>query len=124
MSWPERGSEGPAPVAPERAIGGGEKRSGDRDWAAETTDSITTAVASVRAKTADPLERVARILVYGLLGVVVGLAALVLVAIAAVRALDVAIPGEVWSAHLVVGGIFVLGGLFLWRKRTVKTTKV
>jgi hypothetical protein len=94
------------------------------DWAAQTADKIDRIVGSVRGKTSEPLERVARIVVYGLVAAIVGVAALVLSAVLVVRALDVAIPGEVWSAHLVAGGIFTLAGLFLWRKRSVKTVKV
>ena len=94
------------------------------DWAAQTADKIDRIVGSVRGKTSEPLERVARIVVYGLVAAIVGVAAAVLLAVMAVRALDVAIPGEVWSAHLVAGGIFTLAGLFLWRKRSVKTVKV
>jgi hypothetical protein len=58
--------------------------------------------------------------VYGIVAAFLGITALVLLAIAAVRALDLAIPGDVWSAHAVVGGIFTLAGLFLWGKRTTK----
>lgn len=94
------------------------------DWAAQTADSIERAVAAVRAKTAEPLEKVALTLVYGLVAGIVGVAAMVLGAVALVRVLDLLIPGDVWAAHALVGGIFVLGGLFLWRKRTVKTVKV
>lgn len=81
-------------------------------------------MAAVRAKTAEPLEKVALTLVYGLVAGIVGVAAMVLGAVALVRVLDLLIPGDVWAAHALVGGIFVLGGLFLWRKRTVKTVKV
>jgi hypothetical protein len=87
------------------------------DWAAQTADSIDRVIGSVRSKTTEPIERVGRLVVYGLLAAIVGLAALVLFSVGLVRALDVAIPGEVWSAHLVAGGIFTLAGLFLWRKR-------
>lgn len=93
------------------------------DWAAQTADSIERVVGSVRGKTSEPLERIARILVYGLLAAVVGIAALALLAVLLVRGLDILIPGEVWSAHLLAGGIFTLLGLFLWRKRTVKTVR-
>ena len=96
----------------------------DGDWAAQTADTIERVVGSVRGKTAEPLDRIARVLVYGIVAAILGVAALVLLAVAAVRALDTAIPGEVWSAHAVVGGIFTLAGLFLWRKRSVKTVKV
>lgn len=94
------------------------------DWAAQTADSIERVVGSVRSKTADPIEKLARFLVYGLVAGILGVTALVLLAVLLVRVLDVVIPGEVWPAHLIVGGIFSLLGLFLWRKRTLKTVKV
>lgn len=91
------------------------------DWAAQTADRIDKVVAGVRDKTTGPVERVARVLVYGLVAAILGLTALVLLAIAVVRILDVLLPGEVWSAHLLTGGIFTVLGAFLWRKRTAKT---
>ncbi|MBW8825038.1 MAG: hypothetical protein JF603_01620 [Acidobacteria bacterium] len=94
------------------------------DWAAQAADTIDRVVLAVRGKTTAPLERLARVLVFGLLAAIVGVAALVLFAILWVRALDIVIPGEVWSADLVAGGIFTVAGLFLWRKRTVKTVKL
>jgi len=89
------------------------------DWAAQTAGTIERVVGSVRGKTTEPLERFARILVYGLVAAILGVTALVLLAIVVVRALDIAIPGPVWSAHVVAGGIFTVGGLLLWRKRSV-----
>ena len=94
------------------------------DWAAQTADTIERVVGSVRGKTADPVEKIARVLVYGLVAGILGVAALVLLAVLLVRVLDVAIPGEVWPAHLIVGGIFTVAGAFFWRKRSVKTVKV
>lgn len=94
------------------------------DWATQAADTIDRVVLGVRGKTTEPLERIARVLVFGLLAAIVGIAALVLFAVLWVRALDIAIPGEVWSAHLVAGGIFTVVGLFLWRKRTVKTVNL
>jgi hypothetical protein len=104
-----------------KGAGGGE------DWAAATADAIERAVQSVRAKTADPLERVVRLLVYGLLAGIVGIAIAVLLAVAAVRGLveliDVVWQREVWLAHLIIGGIFVIAGLLVWRRRTAKNEK-
>ena len=94
------------------------------DWAAQTADTIERVVGSVRGKTSEPIERIARVVVYGVVAAFLGIAALVLLAIVIVRALDVAIPGEVWPAHLITGGIFTLAGALLWRKRRVKTVKV
>lgn len=87
------------------------------DWASQTADQIEKVVVGLRSKTADPLDHIARIVVYGLLAAVVGIAALVLLIAGLVRALDVLLPGEVWSAHVLLGGIFTLLGLFLWTKR-------
>lgn len=89
----------------------------EADWAKETADRIESLVVSIRSKTADPLERVVRVVVYGIVAAVLAVAALVLLTAALVRAVDVAIPGEVWSAHLAIGGIFTLVGLFLWTRR-------
>ena len=93
------------------------QRAPEPDWAAQTADTIDRVVTSIRSKTADPLDHVVRIVVYGLLAAVLGITVLVLLAIALVRAVDVLIPGHVWSAHVVVGGIFTLLGLLLWSKR-------
>lgn len=84
------------------------------DWTVQAADTVERVVAGVRDKTATPLTVVARGLVYGLLAAVMGVATLVLVVVGLVRAVDVYLPGEVWSAHLLVGGIFtVVGGLLL-----------
>jgi hypothetical protein len=99
----------------------------EEDWAAATADAIERAVQSVRAKTADPLERVVRLVVYGLLAGIVCIAIAVLLAIAAVRGLvellGVVWQPEVWLADLIVGGIFVVAGLLVWGRRTAKTEK-
>ena len=98
-----------------------ERRTDQPDWAKETADRIESVVVSIRSKTADPLERVVRIVVYGLVAAVLGIAALVLFAVALVRAVNVWVPGEVWSAHVIVGGIFTIVGLLAWSKRRTKT---
>jgi hypothetical protein len=91
------------------------------DWAAQTADAIERVITGIRDKTTGPVEKVARVVVYGLVAGILGIAALVLLAVTLVRVLDIVIPGEVWSAHLLTGGIFTVAGMFLWRKRTAKT---
>jgi len=88
---------------------------GDGDWAVQTAGTIERVVDSVRSNTSDRLVSVARLVVLGLLAGIMGTAALVLTAIGLVRLLDVYLPGGVWVPDLVIGGIFTLGGLFLWR---------
>lgn len=118
-SLPGRASPGAPPAAPAPPA----SAPGSEDWATQTADAIERVVGAVRSKTAEPLEVVARGLVYGLVAAIVGLAAAVLGAVGLVRILDLVLPGAVWTAHALTGGIFLLGGLLLWRKRTVKTVK-
>ena len=54
---------------------------------------------------------------YGTLAAIVGVAALVLLAIVFVRVLNL-LPGDVWVAYLITGVLFSLAGYLLWRKRT------
>src|SRR5688572_3780670 len=90
----------------------------DDDWTVQAADTIDRVVTTIRSKTSDPLVGIARWVVFGLLAAVVGTMALVLLAVGAVRALVVYLPvgdNRVWVAQLIVGGIFVLGGLLLFR---------
>lgn len=98
-----------------------DERPSGSDWPTQTADTIERLVGTVRSKTTEPVERIVRTVVYGIIAAVLGVAALVLLIVALVRLLDVLVPGEVWSAYLVLGVIFVLAGLFLWSKRTSKT---
>ena len=94
------------------------RKSDDRDWAAQTADTIDGLIRTVRSKTTVPIERLVRIVVYGIICAVLGTFAFVLLIIATIRALNTAVPGGVWVADLIVGGIFLVGGLLLWRRRT------
>jgi len=121
-------------IPPMSTIGSAPTRTGPvpartgEDWATATADQIERAVDRVRSKTADPLQRLARAIVYGLLAAVVGVALVVLVLIALVRLLVILLglvwEPEVWVVYLVLGGIFLAAGLFLWRQRSRKTIKV
>ena len=62
-----------------------------------------------------PLETITRAVVYGILIAVMGTAALVLSTIALVRGLSYYL--EVWAVDAIIGGLFTVLGLFLWRKR-------
>jgi hypothetical protein len=93
------------------------------DWAAQAADTIERAVGNVRDRTTGPALTVARAVVYGTFAVIVGLAALVLVTIAAVRLIDNYLPdaafGEehVWATYLIIGLVFVVAGAVLWLRR-------
>lgn len=96
------------------------------DWPAQAADAIERAVGTVRERTTGPAITVARALVYGLFAALVGTAVAVMLAIGAVRALDVYLPdstlGEqhVWLAHLIVGGVFSIVGMVLWSRRSAR----
>lgn len=87
------------------------------DWPRQTADTIERVVGSIRSKTTEPVERVVRVVVYGLVAAVLGIVALVLVTVALVRLLDIVLPSEVWAAHLLLGVLFTAAGLVLWSKR-------
>lgn len=91
------------------------------DWTDQVADAIDSAVATVRDKTVVPAQKVVRAVVAGVLvGALVSVAA-VLFAVGAFRGLvvlfELYLPGEVWAAHLLLGGIFSVAGLFCWSRR-------
>jgi hypothetical protein len=94
------------------------------DWPTQAADTIERVVGTVRDKTTGPALTVSRGLVYGTFAAIVGVAALVLVVIVSVRLLDNYLPDAVfgethtWAAHLILGLVFTIAGLFAWSKRT------
>lgn len=87
------------------------------DWTDQIADAIENTVVTVHDKTVVPAEKVVRAVVAGLLaGIFVG-TALVLAAIGGFRLVDVYLPGQVWAAYLVFGGIFTVVGLIFWSRR-------
>ena len=93
-----------------------EPRPTQADWAAQAADTIERVVLTVRDRTTQPILVLARALVFGLLGIIVAIAALVLLSIALVRILAF-IPPDIWVADLIVGGTFTIIGLVLMAKR-------
>lgn len=94
------------------------------DWPIQVADAIERTVGAVRDKTTGPAIKVARGVVYGLFALLVAVAVLVMLAISAVRALDVYLPdaafGEqhTWAAHALVGAVFTIAGMVCWSRRT------
>lgn len=118
-------ASGPAPSGARRAVASTTTTAeAPSDWPAQAADTIQRVVGSVRDKTTGPAITVARWIVYGTFALVVGTVVAILLAIAAVRMLDVYLPdawvGEdhTWVAHLVVGALFTLVGALLWSRRS------
>ncbi|MBI2168462.1 MAG: phage holin family protein [Actinobacteria bacterium] len=87
------------------------------DWTTRVVDAVDGVVDTTHEKIVEPVQRLGRGVVYGLLGAFFFLSAFILLAVGAFRALVVYLPEDVWAAHLIVGGILVASGLFLWSKR-------
>ena len=87
------------------------------DWADQAADTVVRVVDTVREKTTGQVLTAARAIVYGIIGVFAGLVALIVLVIALIRMLDVYLPGDVWSAYLLLGVVFSVGGLLVWRRR-------
>lgn len=91
------------------------------DWTVKTADRIEEIVETVRDKTTVPVQKAARAVVYGLVAGVMGLLAFVLSVVGLFR-LHRYIPlhqeaRRVWVTYVGLGAIFLLAGMFLWRKR-------
>ena len=87
------------------------------DWPAQAADLVVDVVGTVRDKTTTPALTIARGIVYGTAIVFLALTALVLLLIALIRFVDAYLPGEVWSAYLLLGSILTIVGLALWATR-------
>lgn len=95
----------------------------DQNWASDLADTIVRVVGRVRDLTTDNVVLVTRAIVFGLLGVILGIAAVVLVLIVLTRGLqsllDLAVSWDraVYISYLVLGGICVAAGAFTMSKR-------
>jgi hypothetical protein len=99
-----------------------------RDWTEQATETVEALVLSVKEKTTI-LRTAARAVVYGLVIAVVGLLALIVLLIGAIRVADVWLLGwagrvhgqhRLWIAYVALGIFFMLAGLLLWSRRTAK----
>jgi hypothetical protein len=95
----------------------------DPKWATEFADTVERVVGQVRQRTTDKIILLARALVYGLIAGILGVIVLILAVIGALRGLqallELAMPWSraVWVSYLLLGGILLLLGLLLMRKR-------
>ena len=92
------------------------------DWTTDAVDTLERVIGVVRDKTVVPAQKATRAVVYGLLVAFLVVTALFMLALALFRGLVVA-TGDVWLAYLVLGGIFVIAGAFLWTRRAPRAAK-
>src|SRR4029453_562767 len=91
----------------------------DPDWAPDLADQIADFIGKIRDKTTNNAIKVARGIVFGLLGAILGGVALVLVIIGGTRGLQelyelgTSTARAVYLSYFTLGGIFTLLGVFL-----------
>ncbi len=97
---------------------------GTDDWPAKASATIVQYVGTVRDKTTGPALSASRVLVYALAMGLIGIVLTFLLLILLVRVLVLLtgyVPsvdeGETWLAYFILGTLFMLPGLFLWRKK-------
>ncbi len=95
----------------------------DADWTKDLLDRLDHYIDVVRSNTTDRLVKVARLVVFGVIALILGSMAGIVALIALIRILDVVLPREVWLPYVVLGAIFLGAGLFLWSKKTVTTVR-
>lgn len=95
----------------------GAAQQGGAEWPAQAADAVVDLVGRVRDATTGPVLTVMRGVVYGTAILILGITALVILVVGAIRTLDTLLPQEVWSAYLLLGLVFTAVGLVLWRKR-------
>jgi len=95
----------------------GEMAQEGTDWTVDLVDRLDHVIDLVRSNTTDRLVKVARLLVFGLIALIVGSMTGILALIGLVRFLDVILPRGVWLPYVLLGAIFLSLGLFLWSKR-------
>lgn len=90
------------------------------DFAAKAAARVEGVVEMLRDRSVRPVFKGVQGAIFGFVAFFLGIVVFVLIAIAAVRGLDIAFGGRVWASDTVVGGIFSLGGLFLLSRRHAK----
>ena len=96
----------------------------DTDWAGRATATVVGYVDTVRSATTGKAMVASRYAVYALAMALIGLVIGIMLLVVQVR-LDGSLfallpgiePGEIWPSYLLIGAIFLFGGMFLWRKK-------
>lgn len=94
------------------------------DWPARASATVVQYVGTVRDKTTGPALVASRYAVYVLAIALIAVVLVILLMVLAVRLLVSAtgmLPfveaGETWLAYYILGGLLVLGGALMWRKK-------
>lgn len=90
------------------------------DWPQQATETIVGFVDNVKHKTTNPATKAVRGIVYGIVIVILGVPAIIMLLVGIVHLFNqaaVSVGLGVWLVYLVLGLIFTVAGWILWRKR-------
>ena len=91
------------------------------DWPTQAADAIVRTVDRVRSSTTDKAMAVAKGVVYGTFALIVGVLLGILALIGVFRAVDrlreLIVADSVWLTYVALGVVFVLVGQFLFSRR-------
>jgi hypothetical protein len=92
------------------------------DLPTKGADAVDTVVDFITVKAVRPLTLATRGIVFGIIVFTASVVTVTLLAITLIRVLTVYIPGNrVWVSDLIVGVLFVIGGIALWMQRIDRT---
>jgi hypothetical protein len=87
-------------------------------WPSKVAQGVDDVVVAVHDRVIRPLLLVSRALVFGIVVASMAFVLIALVAIAAIRVLDVyAFGHRVWASDALIGAVLVVGGAAAWWKR-------
>ena len=95
----------------------------DPNWATETTDKLVSVVDNVRSQTTQKVVYAARGAVFGVIALMLGTVIAIILFAGLLRGtqalLELAVDWDqaVYLSYLIIGALFSLAGLFLFRKR-------
>ncbi len=92
-----------------------EKPESESDWASQIVNGLEGFVGTVKSKTTEPVQKAAKILVFGFMAIGVLLLLFFLLTIMALRLFDWFLP--IWGAYAILGGMFSIAGLLVWSRR-------
>lgn len=94
------------------------------EWPTKVAGAVEGIADLVRTKAVRPLQGLARAVVFGVIVAVMGVVLAILVAVGTVRVLNVYLfGGQEWASYAVVGGIFLLAGVFLSSRRRARSAE-
>lgn len=95
---------------------------GSHDWPVQAADTIVDVVGKARQKSTGPALTAVRGVVYGLIVVVAGTMAAILLVVAMTRLANNWL--DVWLTYLILAALFLIAGWLMWRQRAPSVDEI